>query len=392
MEQPSIVFATHISYLDGAVEHIKLASTQFTNFNVVITLAPKQLFKNIIDLRHVNLKNYPAIVDFNEIKVEWKLELLEPYFEHCKTVNFLIFQEESLKRAFSVTRKFNAHIRHLKPQFIHFDSYINRQIVQLPFLFANRRKIILNVHDAKPHTGEEDSISTFIERCLYRWCSKFVTFSEFSKKLLQERLRSKKEVVSSCLLPFSFYRNYMNGASPHGRTNTISFVGRVSKYKGIDLFIEAINIVHKTLPDIEFVIAGKSFGGYVPDFQKVQNKDRLTIVQRHLSNSELVEIILGSNLIVCPYLDASQSGVVMTAIALDRPVLVTTAGGLKEYITDGKNGMVCEIDKNDLALKVIGFSSQGLFKQMTETIGSDLYKKELETRYRQVLVEKVYNN
>ena len=386
MKQDPIVFVTHISYLDGAVEHIELASKACSNFNVIITLSPTQIFRNIVDLRHVDFNADETIVDFNDIKEDWQLELFAPYFENCKNVSFLIYHKPGMLNAISVTRKFNRHIRNLKPKYIHFDSYINRQIFQLPFLYSNRKKIILNVHDAKPHSGEEENIRIVLQRYLYRWCAKFVTFSDFSKVQLEEQLIAKKQVISSFLLPFSFYKNYVNkNASVSKKPKKISFVGRVSKYKGIDLFIDGINLVHKTMPDAEFVIAGRSFGNYVPGFDRIENREKVTIIQEHLSNIELVEIITDSQLIVCPYLDASQSGVVVTAIALDRPVLVTEAGGLKEYITEGTNGMISKIDAVDLASKIIRYCEQNRFEEMNNKMKSDNYNVSITENYISVL-------
>jgi glycosyltransferase involved in cell wall biosynthesis len=43
---------------------------------------------------------------------------------------------------------------------------------------------------------------------------------------------------------------------------------------------------------------------------------------------------------VCPYTDASQSGVVLTAYAFGCPVVVTDVGGLAEYVEDGVTGLI----------------------------------------------------
>ena len=393
MKDTSVIFITHISYLDGAIEHIKLASQEVTDFNVIITISPTQVFKNIIDLRGVNFQGQKTIVDFESIQHDWKLESFAPYFKNCKSVKFCIYHKMGSLNAIATTRKLNALINSFKPKYIHFDSYINRQIFQLPYLFRKRKKLILNVHDPKPHSGEEDRVSAMIHNSLYKWCTKFVTFSNYSKAQLQEQLAPEKKIVNSFLLPFSYYANFKGDATKtEVKPKNISFVGRISKYKGIEMFIEAISIVNKTNAAENFVIAGNPFGNYRPNYDEVKNMPNLNIIQKHLSNSELVEIMQDSKLIVCPYLDASQSGVIMTAIALNRPVLVTEAGGLKEYVDEGKNGLISKIDTQDLATKMIEFSSDNVFEKMNSEMASVQFQDDINNKYRQIVTKELYSD
>jgi len=292
--------------------------------------------------------------------------------------------------AIATTRKLNSLINSFNPSFIHFDSYINRQIFQLPYLFRKRKKIILNVHDPKPHTGEEDKVSALIHNSLYKWSSKFVTFSNYSKQQLQEQLSAGKKVVNSFLLPFTYYANFKDSGYKEQKASNISFVGRISKYKGIEMFIDAINKVGESDLKEQFVIAGNPFGDYKPNYEGIKYPDCLTIIQKHLSNSELVDIILKSKLIVCPYLDASQSGVIMTAVALNRPVLVTEAGGLKEYVVVGKNGLISKIEADDLATKMIEFSKNGYFEKMSSEMASNQFQDTVNEKYKQILAEQLY--
>jgi len=45
---------------------------------------------------------------------------------------------------------------------------------------------------------------------------------------------------------------------------------------------------------------------------------------------------------VCPYTDATQSGVVMSSFAFRKPVVASNVGGLSEYIEDDKSGRLIE--------------------------------------------------
>ena len=49
-------------------------------------------------------------------------------------------------------------------------------------------------------------------------------------------------------------------------------------------------------------------------------------------------LISNSEFVVCPYKDATQSGVVASAFSLNKPVLATNVGGLSETVKDNVNG------------------------------------------------------
>ena len=44
--------------------------------------------------------------------------------------------------------------------------------------------------------------------------------------------------------------------------------------------------------------------------------------------------------VVCPYTDATQSGVVMTAFAFGKPVIATRVGGLEEVVSHERTGLL----------------------------------------------------
>lgn len=53
-------------------------------------------------------------------------------------------------------------------------------------------------------------------------------------------------------------------------------------------------------------------------------------------------MLSGSAVMVCPYVDATQSAVVLTAYGFDLPVIATRVGAMPEYIVEGKTGILVE--------------------------------------------------
>jgi glycosyltransferase involved in cell wall biosynthesis len=70
------------------------------------------------------------------------------------------------------------------------------------------------------------------------------------------------------------------------------------------------------------------------DISRIQHLDRW------LSDSEVLSLITNSDVVVLPYLEASQSGIIPVALSSNRPIVITPVGGLIEQIEDGINGVV----------------------------------------------------
>ena len=104
------------------------------------------------------------------------------------------------------------------------------------------------------------------------------------------------------------------------------------EYKGLDLLLEAI----KTLDDIkELTVAGK----FNYDFQYHNNKVKIT--NSYLSDEDLFNLLNEADILVLPYKEASQSGIITLGIKAKIPMIITNVGGLPEQL-DGDCGIICE--------------------------------------------------
>ncbi len=333
-----IFYYTQIFYLDCAIEYIKLASKEF-NISLYIELSPEALQANIFNLS-INLNSYSSLIDYEDVKFDWGINFLENYIENCDVIRFVVHpNKRSLSlNSFFISLSFNNIFKNENFDYIHLEDISLRTIGFLPYMFTHRDKLILNVHDPKAHSGEFSYKKEILKHIYYRIIMKYICFSNYSKNLLSNQFNDKLIYVIN-LLPYSYYQNFIKINNNNNNKNKISFVGRISKYKGIDLFIEAINLVKKQFPNQEYQIAGKFINEYKLNLKDLE-LNKVNILNQHLSNNLLVEIIQSSKIIVCPYRDATQSGVIMTAYALNCPVIVTPVGGLPEYVNDKVTGII----------------------------------------------------
>jgi glycosyltransferase involved in cell wall biosynthesis len=123
-------------------------------------------------------------------------------------------------------------------------------------------------------------------------------------------------------------------------------------------------------PNIDIIIAGK--GTFYFDKSKYENNPQYHFINRFITNEELASLILNSTAIVCPYIDATQSGVIMSAFALNKPVIATNVGALPEMMENERHGFLVP-PKNSQALKeaILQILQPGISQQMSKNIEKD---------------------
>jgi glycosyltransferase involved in cell wall biosynthesis len=150
------------------------------------------------------------------------------------------------------------------------------------------------------------------------------------------------------------------------------FFGRMSPYKGIEMLYEAMVLAADRLDGIRLIVAGPNGGAYRPPDPPVLGNG-CTIDSRigYVSNPELAALFQKAAVVVCPYLDATQSGVVLTAHGFDRPVIASAVGGLPEYVDHGQTGiLIPPRDPRALANAIVEIlGDYGRWRMMREAIG-----------------------
>jgi glycosyltransferase involved in cell wall biosynthesis len=94
-------------------------------------------------------------------------------------------------------------------------------------------------------------------------------------------------------------------------------------------------------PNFSLVIAGP---GSLPALWAGALPDRVELRNRLIDDEEAHDLFRRCSLVVLPYVDATQSALIAAAYFFKKPVLVTYAGALTEYVEPGVTGFVCEPD------------------------------------------------
>ncbi|MBN1661681.1 MAG: glycosyltransferase [Anaerolineae bacterium] len=120
------------------------------------------------------------------------------------------------------------------------------------------------------------------------------------------------------------------------------FFGFVRRYKGLGHLLRALPLVPADL-DVKLLIVGEFWEAeseYRRLAEEVGVADRVQMINRYVPNEEMGVYFSAADVVVLPYLQATQSGVVQIAFGFEVPVITTSVGGLPETVRDGDLGLV----------------------------------------------------
>lgn len=242
-------------------------------------------------------------------------------------------------------------------------------------LYFLRSKMVLTVHDPFPHTGLDTKIVRFRRKLAFSLIPQFVILNKAQRQQFLDFYKlDGKRVIDSQLSAYTFLHvEDVNAKSPHPSPSEsfILFSGKISKYKGLDYLLPAMKRVHDKHPNVKLVVAGK--GDFHFDTSEYQKLNYIEFRHYFVSQEELIDLIRNSMFIVCPYTDATQSGVVMSAFAFDKPAIVTNVGGLPEMVDNGRYGLI--VDKKSVDDLADGINrlldDNGLLNSLVTNISND---------------------
>ena len=223
-------------------------------------------------------------------------------------------------------------IKAFRPDLVHFPlSHPWNPIVAV---MLGSTPMVFTVHDPAPHSGAKwRHITEVTHQIMYRRASRIIALCQYSLGLLPESFKSKTIVI-----PHPVFEHYRVGVIPHKPLRPkVVFFGRLEPYKGLDIFCEAATRLKAEGVNADFVIAGP---GRLSDCIRGASQEALTVINRFLSEQEVSELLAGASLLVLPYKDATQSGVLAAAYAARLPVVATTVGSFPEFVRDGVSGLL----------------------------------------------------
>ena len=233
---------------------------------------------------------------------------------------------------------FLARIKATRPAIIHLNNCHVWYFFTLPFL-KRKFPILATVHDITPHPGADDTFRKRKEiNYIIRQADQLFVHGARLKKALRDSFptREKSSIHS---IPHGDY-NFINhfATNPNQDSQDILFFGRIRAYKGIEVLLKAAYIVMKSHPKAKFVIAGN--GDFSPYAAAITPEMNLQCHIRYLAEEEIAHFFQQAQMVILPYTEASQSGVIPIAYAFEKPVVASAVGSIPEVVHDHETGLL----------------------------------------------------
>jgi glycosyltransferase involved in cell wall biosynthesis len=206
-----------------------------------------------------------------------------------------------------------------------------------------RIEILRVIHDFAPHPGEFWPTRRAINRRA-KIATKLFVFSGYVYENLRQ---STDKEIYKCSLPDEIPHTGEVSADLVEKIQQMEgpivlFLGRIKKYKGLDFFLATL----EKYPELECSILIAGCGSL--DFKGRKN---VHFWNHWLSEAEIRYLLTESTIVVFPYMEASQSGVIPLAMKSNKTILATKVGSLEEQLMGYKNKVLVEPGDQDGLMK-----------------------------------------
>ena len=260
-------------------------------------------------------------------------------------------------------------------------EYFDRTLLMLYFKACGKR-VVITAHNV--NSARRDSIDSLLNRITLR------TQYHLVDHIFVHTAKMKQELSEQFgILPHSVtvIRHPINDAFPDTaltprearlRLNldpteqVLLFFGRIRPYKGLEYLLEAFDEVADADPRYRLIIAGECQKGYETYSRKIQlairthrHHDRIISRIEFVPDSQAELYLKSADVLVLPYKEIFQSGVLFLAYSFGLPVIAADVGSFKEEIIEGETGFLCKpCDSGDLARAIRTYCGSDLFLQL----------------------------
>lgn len=290
-----------------------------------------------------NLEKYDhgvlsSLSKYSDIKIDFfgnkKMTLVDEYIKYYLLFNysgtsvflpFLYIKSFLIMVLICCYRKYDViHVQWIKAPVFEIPMYL---IIRV---FNPRIVLLLTAHNIYPHNSS--SFYRYCYKFLYRVFDHVITHDKQALAELKALVRNVSNVhhMHHGPIPFQLVGDVSDEVVSVIQDQEVPYAlafGGASQYKGSDIIAGSWAEIGSRVP-MRLIVAGNGWNKYFASF----NSETVDVISRRLSEKELHFLVSNAAVILMPYREISQSGVLMSVMPYEKDVLITKVGGLADFM------------------------------------------------------------
>lgn len=232
------------------------------------------------------------------------------------------------------------------------------KIIDLLLYSLVKNKLVFTFHNVKPHKlNKSSSIFDFL---IYKISKKVIFVSRYTMDefLKVHSLRGKKSFLLNhgCMPLVDSKKNIYSKSVKHQGSLKAVFWGNIKEYKGLGFLVDSLDKL--TANGIDLEVYGKFDIDQKKYHEKLVSKGCVSI-NDYLNLDYVANILTRPDvLVVLPYKNASQSGVMYNLLAHNIPFIATKTGEAYRFLVEhGLEGMSFEYGNSESLIQAFNYFS-----------------------------------
>jgi glycosyltransferase involved in cell wall biosynthesis len=248
-----------------------------------------------------------------------------------------------------------------------------------------RRKVILTAHNV--NQAKRDRNDSILNRLTLKWQYRLIDHIFVHTRKMKDELVQDFGVHEDAItildhpINTAFPNTELTPAEAKRRlgipenAKVLLFFGRISPYKGLEYLVTAFQELVKADPDYRLIIAGqpkKGHEGYLARIYaavaREANSRRIILRDEFIPDTDIELYMKAADVLVLPYTDIAQSGVLFLAHTFGLPVIAADVGSFRETVIEEKTGFLFTTENPaDLVKAVDRYFASDLFRHLGRT-------------------------
>jgi glycosyltransferase involved in cell wall biosynthesis len=244
------------------------------------------------------------------------------------------------------------------------------------------KKVALTAHNVNQgkRDGNDSWLNRFTLRVQYRLCNHIFVHTRKMRNELVEDFGVPEQSVT-------VIRHPVNDAFPDtdltsekakrrlgigDEEKTMLCFGRIKPYKGIEHLLAACRKLMAGDPSYRLIIAGEVQRGHEPYMDSLRQSaarelenGQIILKTQFIPDQEMELYLKAADVMVLPYNEIFQSGVLFLGYSFGLPVIATDVGSFREEIVEGQTGYLARpADPDDLARTIETYFASSLYRHL----------------------------